>query len=125
MDQQDWPFRESQLFTDIDFGVGQLRALELGLSSSRDGQHHHGQTLQHCSTVARPPSAVLRGKLDQGLLSWSQGQHTHTPAARLSSIVLPRPGVASEGWDQLFRVPHPVRGRASSAQSLAIHLVVI
>ena len=37
--QQDWPFHASQPFADdVDFGVGHLRALDLGLGGSRSGQ---------------------------------------------------------------------------------------
>lgn len=53
----------------------------------------------------------------------SQGWLTHTPATTASSTLLPGQGseptlpgaTTTERWGQLFRVPHPVRCRASYA----------
>jgi hypothetical protein len=56
----DWPFHVLQEFTDdVDFGVGQLKALGLGLRDSWEGQSTgsslyvlSGQTFQRCSSWA-------------------------------------------------------------------------
>ena len=94
LDQQNWPFHESQLFTDdTDLGwvnseIWALVVAELVCLQALLGQHHHRQPLQHCSTLARPPCAVIGGS-KQGqalLLSWSQGQYTYSLATRVGQL---------------------------------------
>lgn len=80
-----------QQFTDgVNFGVGQLKTLDLCLGGSRPGQPtcclvQSRQTLQHC--FCWPPNAAV-GRRTGHLVSCPQGQITCTHAFRANSTRL-------------------------------------
>ena len=97
LEQQDWPLLDSQPFTnDIDVGVGQLRALDLGwvvavlvIVPSLPYLHHQGKFPS--IALAKPPTMLplARGRVSSpALMTW--GQLTCAHNSRVSSTGLSR-----------------------------------
>ena len=81
LDQQDWPFYTSHPFSDdVDFGVGHLKALDLGLSDSRVGEYHQDELSS--TPLIRPSNVSISRRQGQLSCSHSLGacSPVHTPS---------------------------------------------